>query len=220
MGGHHSKMAKIRHGFDNDPEVLRKERDRLEQDEEFLRLMNLPEPEFLSSPQRFNDPACKLRRTQMTALPFRLSPMQYKFAYEFIETGDAYQAYINTGYSVGDKKPFLIRGKAKELLQTPKVAAFVNYIRDKTMDKLSIKVEDIIEKFMSTYNQAMESADFTNANRALENLGKHLGMFVERQLIEQKVTMSSDELDREIAKYQSVIDSSVQKYKSTGKTIN
>jgi len=207
-------MTKIRYGFDNDPDVLERERQRLETDEEFLRLAELPEPQFLSRPQRFNDPKDKLRRTQMTALPFRLSPMQYKFAYEFIETGDSYQAYINAGYSVGDKKPFLIRGRAKELLQTPKVAAFVNYIRDKTMEKLVVKVEDIIEKFMSTYNQAMEAADFTNANRALENLGKHLGMFIERSLVEQKITMSADELDREIAKYQSVIDASVNKYRA------
>ncbi len=206
-------MTRIVHGYDNDPEVLERERKRLEADEEFRRLAELPEPEFLSRPQRFNDPRDKLRRTQMTALPFRLSPMQYKFAYEFIETGDAYQAYMNAGYSVGDKKPFLIRGKAKELLQTPKVAAFINYIRDKTMEKLVIKVEDIIEKFMTTYNQAMDSADFTNANRALENLGKHMGMFVERSLVEQKITMSADELDREIARYQTIIDTHVDKYK-------
>ena len=206
-------MTRIVHGYDNDPEVLERERKRLEADEEFRRLAELPEPEFLSRPQRFNDPRDKLRRTQMTALPFRLSPMQYKFAYEFIETGDAYQAYMNAGYSVGDKKPFLIRGRAKELLQTPKVAAFVNYIRDKTMEKLVVKVEDIIEKFMTTYNQAMDSADFTNANRALENLGKHLGMFVERSLVEQKITMSADELDREIARYQTIIDTHVDKYK-------
>ena len=206
-------MTRIVHGYDNDPEVLERERKRLEADEEFRRLAELPEPEFLSRPQRFNDPRDKLRRTQMTALPFRLSPMQYKFAYEFIETGDAYQAYMNAGYSVGDKKPFLIRGRAKELLQTPKVAAFINYIRDKTMEKLVIKVEDIIEKFMTTYNQAMDSADFTNANRALENLGKHMGMFVERSLVEQKITMSADELDREIARYQTIIDTHVDKYK-------
>jgi len=213
MTGHHARMTRIVHGYDNDPEVLERERKRLEADEEFRRLADLPEPEFLSRPQRFNDPRDKLRRTQMTALPFRLSPMQYKFAYEFIETGDAYQAYMNAGYSVGDKKPFLIRGKAKELLQTPKVAAFVNYIRDKTMEKLVVKVEDIIEKFMTTYNQAMDSGDFTNANRALENLGKHLGMFVERSLVEQKITMSADELDREIARYQTIIDTHVDKYK-------
>jgi len=213
MGNSLQRMSKLAHGYDNDPEVLERERKRLEADEEFRRLADLPEPEFLSRPQRFNDPRDKIRRVQMTALPFRLSPMQYKFAYEFIETGDAYQAYMNAGYSVGDKKPFLIRGKAKELLQTPKVAAFINYIRDKTMEKLVVKVEDIIEKFMTTYNQAMDSGDFTNANRALENLGKHLGMFVERSLVEQKITMSADELDREIARYQTIIDTHVDKYK-------
>ena len=63
----------------------------------------------------------------------------------------------------------------------------------------------------------MMSEDFTNANRALENLGKHLGMFVERALIEQKITLSPDQLDAEIAKYQTVIDTAIG---NTAKTIN
>ncbi len=199
-----NRISKGRYGDDNDPKIIEAERRRLEADEQFNQL-----PEFMSRPEAFNDPSQKLRRTQMTALPFRLSPMQYKFAYEFIETGDAYNAYLKAGYSVGDKKPFQIRGKAKELLDTPKVNAFVEYIREKAMEKLVINIDDIVEKFLTTYNQAMASEDFTNANRALENLGKHLGMFVEKAMIEQKITMSTDQLDAEIAKYQGIIDAAI-----------
>lgn len=192
---------------DNTPETLAEERRLLETHDEF---MALELPQFMSRPEAFNDPSQKLRRAQLSALPFRLSPMQYKFAYEFIETGDAYGAYLAAGYSVGDKKPYQIRGKAKELLNTPKVAAFVEYIRNKAMDKLVINIDDIVEKFLTTYNQAMASEDFTNANRALENLGKHLGMFVEKAMIEQKITMSAEQLDAEIAKYQGIIDAAIQ----------
>ena len=83
-----SRTSKARYGADNDPKVIEAERRRLEVSDEFNQL-----PEFMSRPEAFNDPSQKLRRTQMTALPFRLSPMQYKFAYEFIETGDAFGAY-------------------------------------------------------------------------------------------------------------------------------
>jgi phage terminase small subunit len=200
---------------DNTPETLTEERRLLETRDEFAALelaeqLNRPLPKFMSRPEAFNDPKDKLRRAQLSALPFRLSPMQYKFAYEFIETGDAYNAYLAAGYSVGDKKPYQIRGKAKELLDTPKIAAFVEYIREKAMEKLVINIDDIVEKFLTTYNQAMASEDFTNANRALENLGKHLGMFVEKAMIEQKITMSSEQLDAEIAKYQGIIDAAIQ----------
>lgn len=200
-----NRISKKRYGDDNDPDVIRKERRKLDADEDFKKL-----PEFMSRPEAFNDPKNKLRRMQMTALPFRLSPMQYKFAYEFIETGDAYAAYLNAGYSVEGKKPFQIRGRAKELLAVPKVAAFIDYIREKTMEKLVINIDDIVEKFLTTYNQAMAAEDFTNANRALENLGKHLGMFVEKAMIEQKITMSAEQLDAEIAKYQGIIDAAIQ----------
>jgi phage terminase small subunit len=199
---------------DNTPETLAEERRLLETRDEFAALelaeqLNRPLPKFMSRPEAFNNPKDKLRRAQLSALPFRLSPMQYKFAYEFIETGDAYNAYLAAGYSVGDKKPYQIRGKAKELLDTPKVNAFVEYIREKAMEKLVINIDDIVEKFLTTYNQAMASEDFTNANRALENLGKHLGMFVEKAMIEQKITMSTDQLDAEIAKYQGIIDAAI-----------
>ena len=207
-----TRQSKARYGADNDPKVLAAEELRLDTAGEFNNL-----PEFMSRPEAFNDPAQKLRRTQMTSLPFRLSPMQYKFAYEFIETGDAYAAYLNAGYAVDGKKPFQIRGRAKELLSAPKVNAFVEYIRKRTMDKLVINIDEIVNKFLETYNQSMMSEDFTNANRALENLGKHLGMFVERALIEQKITLSPDQLDAEIAKYQTVIDTAIG---NTAKTIN
>jgi hypothetical protein len=139
-------------------------------------------------------------RTQFNQLPEFMSRPE----------SDAYNAYLKAGYSVGDKKPYQIRGKAKELLDTPKVNAFVAYIREKAMEKLVINIDDIVEKFLTTYNQAMASEDFTNANRALENLGKHLGMFVEKAMIEQKITMSTEQLDAEIAKYQGIIDAAIQ----------
>ena len=207
-----NRISKGRYGDDNDPKVIEAEKRRLEAAEEFNKL-----PEFMSRPEAFNDPSQKMRRMQMTSLPFRLSPMQYKFAYEFIETGDAYAAYLNAGYQVEGKKPFQIRGRAKELLAILKVNAFVEHIRNKAMEKLIINIDEIVEKFLTTYHQAMSAEDFTNANRSLENLGKHLGMFVEKAMIEQKITMSTDQLDAEIAKYQGIIDASIA---GQGKTIN
>jgi hypothetical protein len=35
-------------------------------------------------------------------------------------------------------------------------------------------------------------------------------MFVEKAMIEQKITMSTEQLDAEIAKYQGIIDAAIQ----------
>ena len=46
-------------------------------------------------------------------------------------------------------------------------------------------------------------------------------MFVEKAMIEQKITMSTDQLDAEIAKYQGIIDASIGKPDRAGtKTLN
>ena len=36
-----------------------------------------------------------------------------------------------------------------------------------------------------TYMRSTEAEDYTNANRSLENMGKHLGMFIDKKEIKQ-----------------------------------
>ncbi len=58
---------------------------------------------------------------------------------------------------------------------------------------MSWSVEKVLEKITAVYDNAMEGRDFTNANRSMEAVARHLGMFVDKS--EQKIKMSgfSDE---------------------------
>jgi len=45
-----------------------------------------------------------------------------------------------------------------------------------------------LERVSSVYENAMSENDFTNANRSMETIARHLGMFVDKS--EQKVKLS------------------------------
>ena len=49
--------------------------------------------------------------------------------------------------------------------------------------------DKVLEKVSAVYENAMGENDFTNANRSMETIARHLGMFVEKS--EQKIKMSN-----------------------------
>jgi hypothetical protein len=71
--------------------------------------------------------------------------------------------------------------------------------------RMKITVEEVVKWFNDIATQAMESGDFTNANRAMENLAKYLGMFVERKEVTHRVVASREELDARIAELNAVL---------------
>ena len=70
---------------------------------------------------------------------------------------------------------------------------------------MKLCVEDVVKWFQDIASAAMETQDFTNANRAMENLAKYLGMFVEKKEITHKVVQSREELDARIAELTAVL---------------
>ena len=65
----------------------------------------------------------------------------------------------------------------------------------------------IMNDFQTVFNHALEEKDFTNANKAKEHQGRHIGMFTDKLTIKAEVTgthlhkdvgeMSLDELEEE-----------------------
>ena len=49
--------------------------------------------------------------------------------------------------------------------------------------------DKVLEKVSKVYEQAMDDSDFTNANRSMETIARHLGMFIDKS--EQKIKMSN-----------------------------
>ena len=91
-------------------------------------------------------------------------------------------------------------------LKNDKVEERCNQIRMDAMKDVSVNINEVVKKFMDVYNRGLADNDLTNANRAMEFIGKHLGMLIERQEIKQDITTKSpEELEREIKHYENVV---------------
>lgn len=62
-----------------------------------------------------------------------------------------------------------------------------------------------------TYLRATDNNDYTNANRSMEAIAKHLGMFVDKKEIKQEFSGMSDNSDEDIQKLADVIGLKVVK---------
>ena len=110
-----------------------------------------------------------------------LTPKQEKFCLEYMSTGDPEKAYERAGY-----KSRRLKAAVKRMLTNPLIQMRLNEIREQALKEVKVNAEKVLDKVMEVYDSAMQESDFTNANRAMETIGKHLGMFVDRS--EQKVT--------------------------------
>jgi hypothetical protein len=70
---------------------------------------------------------------------------------------------------------------------------------------MKISVQEVVEWFQRIAAAAMETGDYANANRAMENLAKYLQMFVERKEITHRTVHSREELDTRIKELTSVL---------------
>jgi len=138
-------------------------------------------------------------------LPGGLSPMQEKFCMEFLSTGDTLMAYRAAGYKDlhSDAKT---RAAANELLKKERIGARIDDLRQEAVKHMALDANEVLKKFIEVYNQGMAENDLTNANRAMEFIGKHMGMLIERKEIKQDITNKSpEELEREIKHYENVV---------------
>lgn len=111
-----------------------------------------------------------------------------KFA-RLVAAGDhASVAYVGAGYSA--KNPETAKAAASRLLSDVNVSARVAEIRAEleqaAQKAATVTKEWIVEKLRENALRALEIDQGNVANRALELLGKEIGMFVERR--ETKVT--------------------------------
>jgi len=71
--------------------------------------------------------------------------------------------------------------------------------------RMKLCVQDVADWFQDIAKAAMATEDFTNANRAMENLAKYLGMFIERKEVTHTVIQSREDLDNRIAELTSIL---------------
>ena len=107
------------------------------------------------------------------------------------------------GYTYTDERN--IQRKAKELLRHPHAEELIAAFELEEKAKMGLLVEDVARWFENIATKAMESGDFTNANRAMESYAKYLGMFTERKEITHRTVYSAKELDARIEELHRVL---------------
>jgi len=118
-------------------------------------------------------------------MPILDNPRHERFAQELARGKSASQAYELAGF-----KPD--RGNASKLHQEHSILQRVGELIDKrekvdlaaterVVEKLAITKEWVIEQLVENAQLAKASEDYGPANKAIELLGKELGMFIERK---------------------------------------
>lgn len=135
----------------------------------------------------------------------RLSEKQIGFARAYALNGRRFVARSmrEGGYTSKDDDDLYKMGN--KYLKDEHFLALVKAFEIEEKARMKINVEDVVKWFNDIATAAMESADYTNANRAMENLAKYLGMFVERKEITHKTIHSREELDARIAELTAVL---------------
>jgi phage terminase small subunit len=112
-----------------------------------------------------------------------LTPKQRRFVQEYLVDLCATQAAIRAGYSAKTATEL-----GYQLLQHPSVQTEIVAAQATRAERTKVDQDWVIEQLIKVYQTSMEapSLNLGAANRALELLGKHQGMFVDRKLIGMK----------------------------------
>ena len=126
-----------------------------------------------------------------------LTPKQKRFVDEYLVDGNATQAAIRAGYS-----PKTAYSAGERLLRNVEISSLVAAGQKALQQKANITAKDVVQGFIDIWknstqlvactekdgspildkdgNQVYEVLNAKAANTALENLGKHLGLYVEK----------------------------------------
>lgn len=129
-------------------------------------------------------------RAERPAKPARLTPKQEAFVREYLVDLNATQAAIRAGYSA---KTANVAGA--RLLANAKVAEAVAEAKTKRAERVQVTADWVLERLVENVDRAMQAEPVRDregnetgeyvyagavANKALELLGKHLGLFTDR----------------------------------------
>lgn len=104
-----------------------------------------------------------------------LNARQQRFVDEYCIDLNATQAAIRAGYSKNTAEV-----QASRLLRNVKIAEAIEAKRKRLEVKAEVSAEWVLKELVDNVKVAKESGDLNPANKALELIGKHLGMFTDK----------------------------------------
>ena len=139
-----------------------------------------------------------------------LNPQRATFVREYCSGVSAAEAARRAGF-----KPKHSRKQAARLLATPTIARAIEATKRKALAKAELNAEYVLIRLQAIVERCMTAEPVTDkegreageyrfdsggANRALELLGRHLGMFVDRIAVEDCRDLSDDDIVAEIVR--------------------
>jgi len=104
-----------------------------------------------------------------------LTPKQARFAQEYLIDLNATQAAIRAGYS-----PKRADQSGYQLLSNIEIQAAIEKGQAKIAEKNDISIKWVLDNLKTVADRCVGGKDSAGANRSLELIGKHLGMFIDR----------------------------------------
>ncbi len=135
----------------------------------------------------------------------KLTPKQVEFARQFAKNGRTNKTAAMKRAGYDSAHPDVLLGLAKKNLAIPGFNDLITAFELEEKARMKLTVEDVVKWFNDIATAAMSTGDFTNANRAMENLAKYLGMFIEKKEIVHRTVHSKEELDARIQELTSVL---------------
>lgn len=106
-----------------------------------------------------------------------LSDKHSKFVDEYMIDMNATAAYLRAGYKCTEDAA---RVSASKLLTNPNIVAEIATRQAKMQEESGISVKWILEELVENHRMARQIGELPASNKALEMLGKHLGMFKDK----------------------------------------
>lgn len=114
--------------------------------------------------------------------PARLTIKQERFCKYYVVNTNGTQAAIKAGYSEDSAAEI-----ASENLRKPQIRARIDVIEDEALEASQLSPEWVLKMLKANAVDCAGSEDGSNpaaSNKALELIGKHMAMFVERKEID------------------------------------
>ncbi len=118
-----------------------------------------------------------------------LTAKQERFCREYLVDMNATQAAKRAGYS-----PRTANEQGARLLANASVKPRIAELQAEVSERLDITVDDVIAMLMESYRDAKTAKQHGPAVRAVELLGKRLGMFRDRVIVSREDSMPDDDL--------------------------
>jgi len=140
-----------------------------------------------------------------------LNERQQLFCEEFLNPENKFSitaAYIAAGYSHKSAST-----NAYELYNKPHIQAQIARLKSKRVQRQEVTVSRVVEDLLRIARKAEKEGMFAPATRALELVGKHIGMFHEKIDMEINYDAKGDtpEIDREIERLLKILPTDKKK---------